>query len=58
MQTIGLTMRQVQQAAGDLRAAGLDVNPTNIDCWLKMPDSQRRLWRPECKENHGDSDRH
>jgi len=50
MQTMGLTIGQVQQATADLRAAGLDVTDTNISCWLKLPADQRRQWLPEREE--------
>jgi hypothetical protein len=57
MQTIGLAVGQVQQAARDLRAAGLEVTEYTIQGWLRLPETERRQWRQD-KENHGDSDRH
>jgi hypothetical protein len=47
MQTIGQTIGQVQQAARELRAAGLQVTEYTIEGWLSLPERERREWLPE-----------
>jgi hypothetical protein len=50
MQTIAQAYGLVTKAARELRAAGLEVTEYTIQGWLRLPESERRLWRPEHRE--------